>query len=44
VPDEAMMRAEEKYENALLDAGALSQPLQTEDPILDIPTTAYFHG
>jgi len=38
------MRADDKFEAALMNAAPLSAPLTTEQPILDIPTSAYFHG
>jgi hypothetical protein len=38
------MRAEDKFEAFLMNAAPLSAPLTTEQPILDIPTSAYFHG
>jgi hypothetical protein len=44
LPDEKLMRAEEKFEAFLMNAAPLSAPLTTEQPILDIPTSAYFHG
>jgi hypothetical protein len=44
LPDEKLMRAEDKFEAFLMNAAPLSAPLTTEQPILDIPTSAYFHG
>eukprot|EP00802_Teleaulax_amphioxeia_P007560 Tamp_07567.p1 GENE.Tamp_07567~~Tamp_07567.p1 ORF type:complete len:245 (+),score=50.79 Tamp_07567:1084-1818(+) len=44
LPDEKLMRADDKFEAALMNAAPLSAPLTTEQPILDIPTSAYFHG
>lgn len=44
LPDEAVMRAEEKLYVDDLNTQALSAPMQTEEPILDIPSSAYFHG